>query len=215
MDFTALLPAKDTGSFDWSTSLIILVPTLIIAFLSVPIVTAGITALFRFLSPYARLAAKLKSDLEIFNDLPESPQKAIFARNIENTLAALNNRVTHGSPEPPADQRKSRDRRKRGTKWLLIVGIVGLVIAGAASVVVVFVLFPKWGLNFGQVDPTTTLASVAAVLGALVTAISAAVRSLLTRRMKEESDRVINSFVSGKMKDDDGGGDIDGDEATR
>ena len=87
------LLAATPPSVDYSTSLLILVPTLAITFLSVPVVTLALTAIVRRLSPTARLTATLKRDLEIYKDLPESAEKVIFEQHINRVLGSLNKQV--------------------------------------------------------------------------------------------------------------------------
>jgi hypothetical protein len=71
---------------------LVFIPTLIVAFLSVPFVTAALTALARFVSPSARLAARLKDDLAMFVQMPPSPQRDAFERQMNEVMAQLNNR---------------------------------------------------------------------------------------------------------------------------
>jgi hypothetical protein len=60
--------------------------------LSIPFLTAALTALFRFMSPTQRISARLRSDLAIYRDLPPSAGKDVLGERINENLLLLNAR---------------------------------------------------------------------------------------------------------------------------
>lgn len=133
------------------TAPLITLAQIVVGFLSVPVVSAVLTAVLRYVMPSSRLAARLQRDLLIYKDLPSSPQKDVFEAHINRTLGELNARL---APE-------LRFRRVEYARRTLTV-LVGLaaVVLGVLLVVLGFIQ---------SAEDSATLFFISVVGGALAT----------------------------------------------
>jgi hypothetical protein len=111
--------------------------------LSIPFLTAALTALARFMSPTQRISARLRSDLAIYRDLPASAGKDVLGQRINETLSLLNARyvpktVAASEFGIPSRQPVGRSSLK---KWLGLGAAVVLTIVGIIVIVVSITYF--------------------------------------------------------------------------
>ena len=148
----------------------------VLAFLSVPAIVSGLAWLWQRLSPTGRLTARLTKDLAIYEKLPESPQRNLFAEQISEVLGRL---VVRREVAP------STGKKERIGGWI-VTAIVPLLVLGILLGI---------GLPIPQapLDPVPDLPGtwVAAIAGAIAASVGLGL-SALTRR---DPERRHNSAI--------------------
>lgn len=166
--------------------------------LSVPAVVAALTAIYRFLSPTARLTAKLKRNAELYQALPESAQRIIFGYRINRDLALLNARYPEVAPPSskggtssgtapgvsskaaPISPTASEARRARwSTSLFFVIPIVFVVVV---SVVLLFTVGAKAFQTFG-------VSTLVGAVGTLVFAVLGFIGSSRSKRRLESMEQ--------------------------
>jgi len=71
-------PSPAPANVDYSGTWIILFSTLAVALLSTQIANVGFDMFVRLVSPTSKVSARLASNLAIYKELPEAPQKNEF-----------------------------------------------------------------------------------------------------------------------------------------
>lgn len=148
----------------------------VLAFLSVPAIVSGIAWLWQRLSPTGRLTTRLTKDLAIFEKLPESTERNLFAEQISEVVGKLVAR---------RERAAAPGKRARIGDWFVVV-LVPLVVLGVLVSIALPIFEPP-----ATSLPVLSGSWVAAIAGA----ISASVGLALSALSRNESPRAESLLV--------------------
>lgn len=149
----------------------------VLAFLSVPAIVSGLAWLWQRLSPTGRLTARLTKDLAIFEKLPESPQRELFAEQISEVVGKLVAR---------RERATASGKRARLRAWSVVVLVPLLALGVLVSIALPIFEPPATPL---PVLPDTWVAAIAG-------AISASVGLALSALSRNESPKAQSLLVA-------------------
>jgi len=142
--------------------------------LSVPVVVTAFTAIYRFLSPTARLSARLKQEADLFQSLPASPQRDVLAQRIDHDLAILNARyagaANAGKAAAPRDlARPGAASMTGGPPW---TGPVFVIVPAVLGILVIVFILLSGSSAVLTVGVPTLIGAVGTIAFAIAESIS-------------------------------------------